>query len=177
MMKKTFMRTVICVLVLLTAGVMMTSCGRSNVMESDEDITAYVSDTFDDQISEYGDGADVKITDEATTKDGFRLVAVSCGKKLTGGLLMKKNDDGKFEIQQSRLEAEVPQVYFSQTEGNKTLICVVDNSESVEVGIMAENGDTRSFALDKDDPSAYIFSVDTAKFGDFSIEFRDADPQ
>ena len=95
MMKKTFMKTVICVLVLLTAGVMITSCGKSNVMESDEDITAYVSDTFDDQISEYGDGADVKITDEATTKDGFRLVAVSCGKKLTGGLLMKKNDDGK----------------------------------------------------------------------------------
>ena len=101
-MKKIFMKTAICIMVLLTAGVMITSCGKSHVMESDEDITAYVSDTFDDQISEYGDGADVKITDEATTKDGFRLVAVSCGKKLTGGLLMKKNDDGKFEIQQLR---------------------------------------------------------------------------
>ena len=74
-MKKIFMKTAICIMVLLAAGVMMTSCGKSNVMESDEDITAYVSDTFDDQISEYGDGADVKITDEATTKDGFRLVA------------------------------------------------------------------------------------------------------
>ena len=63
-MKKIFMKTAICIMVLLAAGVFMTSCGRSNVMESDEDITAYVSDTFDDQISEYGDGADVKITDE-----------------------------------------------------------------------------------------------------------------
>lgn len=176
-MKKSFIKTVICVLVLLAAGVMMTSCGKSNVMESDEDITAYVSDTFSDQISEYGDGSDVKITDEATTKDGFRLVAVSCGKKLTGGLLMKNTDDGKFEIKESRLEAEVPQVYFSQTDGDKTLLCVVDNSESVEVGIISDSGDIKSFALDKEGMAAYIFPVDTEKFGDFSIEFRDADPQ
>lgn len=152
--------------------ILLSSCNKTqNVLGSDQAIENYLLNTYGD-----GENIDIQLCDDVHIEQ-FRFVGYVGGEKdkLLGGLLLRQLEDHAYTPlrgQMEKLGTDVVVSYYD-TENEKILIGIVNNGPSNKVIITASNGKQCSYNLDKNNPSAYLFALDSTDFNEFDFRFED----
>ena len=90
-------------------------------------------------------------------------------------MLLRQLDNNTYTILHGKAEKYGNKIVVSyyDTENEKILIGIVNNGLANKVIITASNGKQCSYNLDKNNPSAYLFALDSTDFKEFDFRFED----
>lgn len=148
------------------------ACNKThNTLDSDQAIEKYLLNTYGEE-----ENIDIQLCDDVHIKQ-FRFVGYTGGQKeeLLGGLLLRQLDNNTYTILHGKAEKYGNKIVVSyyDTENEKILIGIVNNGLANKVIITASNGKQCSYNLDKNNPSAYLFALDSTDFKEFDFRFED----
>ena len=148
------------------------ACNKThNTLDSDQAIEKYLLNTYGEE-----ENIDIQLCDDVHIKQ-FRFVGYTGGQKeeLLGGLLLRQLDNNTYTILHGKAEKYGNKIVVSyyDTENEKILIWIVNNGPANKVIITASNGKQCSYSLDKNNPSAYLFALDSTDFKEFDFRFED----